>query len=167
MDLNTDLGDLITLLCGIAILVGIVGTIIPMLPGVLLCWVSVLVWALFAAEGAGRWVVLAIATLVGLIGLVAQYAWPGKRLKEAGVPTTTLMFGGLLGIVAFCVLPVLGLPIGFVAGVWLAEQIRLRDAGRAWASTKHALKAAGLYMLIEIASAITIGGVWLAGVFMF
>lgn len=161
-----DLSDLVTVLCGIAILVGIFGTIVPMLPGVLLCWISVLVWALFAAEGPGRWVVLGIATLVGLVGVIAQYAWPGKRLKQAGVPTTTLMIGGLVGIVAFCVLPVLGLPIGFVAGVWLAEQVRLREPGPAWASTKHALKAAGLYMLIEIASAITIGGVWLGGVFM-
>jgi uncharacterized protein YqgC (DUF456 family) len=166
VDLSTDLNDLITVLCGAAIVIGILGTIIPMLPGVLLCWLSVLVWVLFAAEGEGRWVVLGIATLIGLIGLVAQYAWPGKRLKEAGVPTTTLMFGGLIGIIAFCVLPVLGLPIGFVAGVWLAEQIRLREPARAWASTKHALKAAGLYMLIEIASAITIAGVWVAGLFM-
>jgi len=166
VDLSTDLSDLITLLCGLVILVGIFGTVIPMLPGVLLCWISVLVWVLFAAEGPGRWVVLGIATLVGLIGLVAQYALPGKRLKQAGVPTKTLMVGGLLGIIGFCVLPVFGLVIGFVLGVWLAEQVRLRESGPAWASTKHALKAAGLYMLIEIASAITIGGTWLAGVFM-
>jgi uncharacterized protein len=166
VDLNTDLSDLITLLCGIAIVIGIVGTIIPMLPGVLLCWLSVLVWVLFAAEGGQRWVVLGIATVVGLIGLVAQYALPGKRLKQAGVPTRTLMVGGLLGIIGFCVIPVLGLPIGFVVGVWLAEQVRLHEAGPAWASTKHALKAAGLYMLIEIASAITIGAVWLGGVLM-
>jgi len=164
VDLTTDLDDLITTLCGVAILIGILGTIVPMLPGVLLCWASVLVWALFVAEGSGRWVVLGIATFVGLIGLVTQYAWPGKRLKQAGVPTTTLMFGGLVGIVAFCLLPVFGLPLGFVAGVWLAELMRLRESGPAWASTKHALKAAGLYMLIEIASAITIGAVWLGAV---
>jgi uncharacterized protein len=166
VDLGMDLGDLITLLCGLAILVGIFGTIVPMLPGVLLCWISVLVWAVFAAQGSGRWVVLGIATLVGLVGLVAQYSWPGKRLKQAGVPNKTLMLGGLFGIIGFCLLPVFGLVIGFVAGVWLAEQVRLREPGPAWTSTKHALKAAGLYMLIEIASAITIAGVWLAGVFL-
>jgi uncharacterized protein YqgC (DUF456 family) len=159
-----ELTDSLTLACGIGIVIGILGTIVPMLPGVLICWISVLIWVLFAAEGTGRWVVLGFATIVGLVGLVAQYAWPGKRLKQAGVPATTLMVGGLLGIIGFCVLPVLGLPVGFVAGVYLAEQIRMREAGRAWQSTKHALKAAGLYMLIEIASAITIGGVFVAGV---
>lgn len=166
MDLNTDLHELITVLCGVAIVVGILGTVIPMLPGVLLCWTSVLVWTLFAAEGWGRWFVLAIATVIGLIGLFTQYAYPGKRLKQAGVPNLTLIAGGLLGIIGFFVVPVLGLPLGFVAGVWLAETARLRQAGPAWASTKHALKAAGLYMLIEIASAITIGGVWLGGVWL-
>ena len=31
MDLNTDLHELITVLCGVAIVVGILGTVIPML----------------------------------------------------------------------------------------------------------------------------------------
>jgi uncharacterized protein len=162
----TEVSEAITVACGIAIAIGILGTIIPMVPGVLLCWASVLVWTLFAAEGWGRWVVLAIATIVALIGVVTQYAWPGKRLKQAGVPNRTLIIGGLGGIVGFFVIPVLGLIIGFVLGVWLAEQLRLREVGAAWASTKHALKAAGLYMLVEMASAITICGVWVAGVLM-
>jgi uncharacterized protein len=162
-----DSSDLITFLCGVVIVIGILGTIIPMLPGVLMCWASVLVWALFAAEGWGRWAVLAIATLIALIGVVVQFAWPGKRLKQAGVPNRTLMLGGLLGIIGFFVLPVLGLIVGFVLGVSLAEQIRLRRAGPAWASTKHALKAAGMYMLVEIASAISIGAVWAGGLLIF
>ncbi|WP_020525487.1 DUF456 domain-containing protein [Catelliglobosispora koreensis] len=161
--MNFDVDTVITILCGIGILCGILGTIIPVLPGVLLCWASVLVWAIFAGDGWGRWVVLGIATMIALIGVLVQYAWPGKRMKEAGVPNRTLIIGGLCGIVGFFVLPFLGLPIGFVLGVWLAEQIRLQAAGPAWASTKHALKAAGLYLLIELASALTIATVWVAG----
>lgn len=158
-----DAADLITVVCGIAIFIGILGTVIPMLPGVLICWLSVLAWAIFAADGWGRWVVLGLATVVALIGLVVQYAWPGKRLKQAGVPNRTLIIGGLFAIVGFFVIPVLGLVIGFVFGVWLSEQVRLREPGLAWRSTKHALKAAGMYMLVEIASAILIGGVWVGG----
>lgn len=163
--MELDVGTVVTVLCGIAIAVGVFGTIVPMLPGVLLCWLSVLVWAIFAGEGGARWVVLGIATVVGLIGVVVQIAWPGKRLKQAGVPNRTLIVGGLLGIVGFFVVPVLGLVLGFVLGVWLAEQARLREAGPAWASTKHALKAAGLYMLIELASALVIAVTWIAGLF--
>jgi uncharacterized protein YqgC (DUF456 family) len=161
-----DLETVITVLCGIAIACGILGTIVPVLPGVLLCWISVLVWAIFGSDGPGRWIVLGIATMVALIGVLVQYAWPGKRMKQAGVPNRTLIIGGLCGIVGFFVLPFLGLVIGFVFGVWLAEQIRLKEPGPAWESTKHALKAAGLYMLIELASAMTIATVWVVGLFL-
>lgn len=161
--MDFDAGLLITVLCGIAIAIGILGTIVPILPGVLLCWLSVLVWALFAGQGWGRWVVLGISTVIALIGVLVQYAWPGKRLKAAGVPNRTLIIGGLAGIVGFFVVPVFGLVIGFILGVWLAEQARLREAKPAWESTKHALKAAGLYMLIELASALGIATTWVAG----
>lgn len=163
---EVDVSIVITILCGLGIAVGIIGTIIPVLPGVLLCWLSVLAWAIFAGEGAGRWIVLGIATLIALIGLLVQYGWAGRRLKQAGVPNRTLMIGGLFGLVGFFVLPVFGLVIGFVAGVWVAEQSRLREAGPAWESTKHALKAAGIYVLIELASALSIAAVWVAGLFL-
>jgi uncharacterized protein YqgC (DUF456 family) len=158
-----DLSTLITFLCGVGIVVGILGTVIPMLPGVLLCWVCVLIWAIFAGEGVGRWVVLGIATVLALVGVIVQIGWPGRRLKQAGVPNRTLIFGGLCGIVGFFLVPLFGLVIGFVVGVWLAEQIRLREPGPAWQSTKQALKAAGLYMLVELASALTIATVWVIG----
>jgi uncharacterized protein len=71
----------------------------------------------------------------------------------------------VLGLVGFFVIPVVGLFVGFVLGVWLAEWARLRDPRRAWPSTKQALKAAGLSMLIELAAGLAIAAVWLAGLF--
>jgi hypothetical protein len=53
----------------------------------------------------------------------------------------------VLGIVGFFVVPVVGLFIGFVLGVWLAEMLRLGDSGTAWRSTRHALVAVGLSIL--------------------
>jgi hypothetical protein len=50
-----------------------------------------------------------------------------------------------------------------VLGVWLAERIRLGDARQAWPSTKHALKAAGLAMLIELGAGLFILASWLVG----
>jgi hypothetical protein len=108
-------------------------------------------------------VVLAVASLVALAGIVAKYAWPGRNLKRGGVPNLTLLAGGLLGLVGFFVVPVVGLVIGFVLGVLLAERLRLGDWQRAWPSTRHALKAAGLAMLIELATAISIALIWVAG----
>jgi uncharacterized protein YqgC (DUF456 family) len=159
----TDTDGLVTALCGVAIVVGILGVMVPVLPGLVLCWAGVLVWAIFADRGPGRWVVLALATAIALLGTVVKYAWPGRHLKRSGVPNTSLLAGGVLGVVGFFVVPVVGLLLGFVLGIWLAERIRLADSRQAWPSTRHALKAVGLSMLVELAAGLIIGLTWVAG----
>jgi len=154
---------LLAVLCGAAIFIGLLGVIVPILPGLILSWAAVLVWAIFADRGPGKWVVLGVATIVALAGLVAKWVLPGRNLKRNGVPNLTLFAGGVLGIVGFFVVPVIGLPLGFILGVYLAELARLRNAAQAWPSTKHALKAAGLSMLIELAAGLLIAATFVAG----
>jgi len=165
----TDVDATVTLLSGLAILVGLFGIVIPILPGLILCWLGVLGWAVYADRGWGRWLVLAAASAVALTGLVAKYAWPGRNLRRSGVSNLSLFVGGIFGIVGFFVVPVVGVVLGFVLGVYVAERIRLhrvsQNRGRlAWASTKHALKAVGLSMLIELTAGLFIAGIWIAGV---
>jgi uncharacterized protein YqgC (DUF456 family) len=160
---SADTASLVMDLSILAIVVGLVGIVVPVLPGLLLCWGGVLLWSLFGSAGWGRWAVLAVATGLLVAGTVIKYALPGRNLKRAGVPNRALSAGGVLGIVGFFVLPVVGLFVGFVLGVWLAEQVRLRDAGAAWTSTKHALKATGLSMLVELTAGVGMAVVFAAG----
>jgi uncharacterized protein len=158
-----DINTLVTVLCGIAIAVGILGVIIPVLPGVLLCWAGVLGWAIFAEGGAVKWVVFTIVTLLALGATVLKYAWPGRHLKRSGVPNLSLFVGGVFALTGFFLIPVVGLVIGFVLGVLLAEWRRLGDWNAAWPSTRQALMAAGLSMLIELAAALCIAFAWVMG----
>jgi uncharacterized protein YqgC (DUF456 family) len=159
----TDTDATITLLAGVAIAVGIVGVIVPTLPGLLICWLGVLGWALLTTGGWSKWLVLAIATGVAAVGMVVKFAVPGRNLKRTGVPYRSLFAGGVLGLIGFFVVPVIGLVLGFLLGIWLAERVRLHDSRRAWRSTVQALKATGLSMLIELAAALIVAGVWGAG----
>ena len=162
MDL-TDIGTTVTVLAGVAIALGVVGVVLPVLPGLLLSWLGVLLWALLGdASGWVRWLTLGLATLVAVIGALIKYLVPGKRLKSAGVPTSALLAGGVLGLIGFFVVPVVGLVLGFVLGVWLVERVRLGPE-RAWSSTKQALGAAGLAMLIEFTAALGVAVVWVFG----
>ena len=165
MDLS-ETQTLVTVVCGIAILIGVVGVIVPMLPGLLLAWAGVLAWALLSDRGWGKWVVLGIASVLAAVAIVIKYAWPGRNLKRSGVPNRSLIVGGVLGLIGFFVIPVVGLVIGFILGIWLAERIRLNSFAAAWPSTKQALRAAGLAMLIELGAALLVAAVWLAGVFL-
>jgi hypothetical protein len=158
--MEPDVGTLVTAACAAAIVIGIIGTVIPFLPGLLLSWSGVLIWALFSGRGPGVWVTFGIVTALALLGSAMKYLIPGRRMQRAGVPNRSLVSGGLFGIIGFFAIPVVGLVIGFVLGIFLAELIRQDSAGLAWPSTWHAVKAVGLSMVIEILSGLLILAVW-------
>ncbi len=154
------LGEVVVAL---AILVGLIGIVLPILPGTLLILAAIAVWA-FMTGGTAAWVTFAIAAALLVVSGVIKYTWPGRRMKDAGIPTRSLIIGGLVGIVGFFVIPVLGLFIGFVGGTYAAELPRHRNHTDAWKSTIHATKAAGLSILVELLGALLASGVWLGAV---
>lgn len=154
------LGELVV---GIVVLVGLVGVVVQVLPGALLVCGAVVVWGVVTG-GATGWVVVVAALLLTAAAEVAKYLLAGRHLSRAGVPGRSLLWGGALGVVGFFVVPVVGLPLGFVLGVWLAELARLRQGRPAWTSTVAALQATGLTILVELAGALLVTAVWLAAV---
>ena len=64
----------------------------------------------------------------------------------------------------FFVIPVVGVVVGGVGAVFLAELARLRDARSAWRSTWAVLRAVGIGMLVELATAVLMLGTWTAAV---
>lgn len=156
------LPELVTILL---IVIGLLGVVIPVLPGSLLVLGGLLFYAV-TEQTTTAWVVLGLATFVVVVGEVAKYLLPGRSMKRAGVPTRSLVVGGVLGVVGFFVVPLLGLPLGFVLGVWVAERQRHSgDASAAWASTWLALKAVGVSILIEFGAALAAAVIWVVGVF--
>jgi uncharacterized protein YqgC (DUF456 family) len=159
----TDMGTAATVLAGVLIVAGIVGVVVPGLPGLLVAWLGVLVWTILHDGGPVKWTILVLATFLALLGTVTKYLLPGRSLRQTGIPTRSLVAGGVLGIVGFFVVPVVGLFLGFVLGVFLSEWVRLSRPGLAWPSTVSALKAVGFSMLIELFFALTIAAVWVFG----
>ncbi|MDI6908625.1 DUF456 domain-containing protein [Nocardioides sp.] len=149
-------------LVALAIAVGLVGILVPVLPGSILVVGAVLVWAGITG-GPTAWVVFAVATTLIAAGTVVKYLVPGRRLQDAGIPASTQWIGVALGVVGFFVVPVVGLVLGFVLGVYLAELRRVGSA-RAWPSTVQSLKAVGLSIVIELGAALAATLVWVAGV---
>lgn len=147
--------DGVTLLAGLMIVVGLVGIVVPVLPGLLLIWAAVVVWALERQDTIG-WTALGAASVIAAVGQVAKYLVPGRRLREAGVPWWTLAAGTVLGILGFFLVPVVGLPLGFVLGIYLAEAARAGGFARAWPATRSALAAVGWSILIELATGLLI-----------
>lgn len=150
-------------LVALAIAVGIVGVVLPVLPGALLAWAAIVVWAL-AVGSATAWAVLVVATLSIGLAQVVKILVPGRRLRDAGVPRASILAGLLLAVVGFFVLPIVGLFVGFPLGVYLQERRRLGQHEPAWQSTNEALRALGLSIAIELAATLVATGAWLVAV---
>ncbi len=149
-------------LVGLAILIGIVGTIVPILPGALLVAGAIVVWAALTG-GTTAWLIAAGAVLIIAAGQLLKYLIPGKQLKASGVPNWVLFVGAAVGIVGFFVVPIIGLILGFILGVFLAEAARLKTFTDAWPTTWQAMKSAGWSVLIEFGSTVLAASVWAGG----
>ncbi len=144
------------------IVVGLVGIVLPVLPGLLVVLAGVLLWALM--EGTGlAWGIFVASLLVAVVGYVLQYTLPGRRMRERGVQTSTLALAVLFGIVGFFVIPVVGAIVGFVLGIFVVEVGRTRDRSQAWVRTKHALVAVLHSIGIELAAGLVIACLYVAG----
>jgi len=142
---------------------GVVGTILPIVPGTIVIALAILAWGVVEATPAS-WAVTTVALLLLGVGQLLKYLIPGRRLAAAGVPALTLVAGGVGGIVGFFVVPLVGVVVGFIIGVFVVEALRLRDLRTAWPATWEAMKASGLSTLIEMTAGLLATAVWAAGV---
>ena len=106
------MSDLGLIVVAAAIATGIVGVVVPVLPGALLAWAAIVVWALVVSS-ATAWAVLAVATLVIGGAQLVKLLVPGRRLRSAGVPRRSIYAGLALAGVGFFLIPVVGFFVDF------------------------------------------------------
>lgn len=147
---------------GLVVALGLFGVVVQVLPGSLLVLGAIAVWC-FVTGGTAAWVVLAV-TVVAVVGAnVGKYLLAARHLTKADVPGSTIWWGGLGGVIGFFVIPVVGLVVGFLLAVFLAELARRREPGPAWAATVVAVRATGLTILVELGGALIATGAWIVG----
>jgi uncharacterized protein len=144
----------------LVMLVGVVGVLVPFLPGLVLVWAAGIAWVWFDGHGPAHLVVGVVLTGLLAVGIVAKYVLPARSASGAGAPKSTLLVGAAGAVVGFFVIPVVGLVVGGVAAVYLAELARLQDLGLAWRSTWAVLRGIGIGMLVELTAALLMVGVW-------
>lgn len=155
--MSADAAWLIAVVAGM--LVGLVGIVVQVVPGLALIVASQLAWALFQGTWHG-WLSFALGLLIAVAAWVLMFYLPGKRLQAAGIPSYVLVVAALAGIVGFFLVPVVGLPLFFIGAIYVVESLRHRHASRSLSSTWNAVKAAGLSLLIELSAGMLAVSQW-------
>ncbi|GAB3700180.1 DUF456 domain-containing protein [Corynebacterium nasicanis] len=133
---------------GALLIVGVLGTIIPILPGSVLIIGTLLVWA-WVLGSTAAWTAGLIGVALAVVGMSASAVLTGRKLRREQIPRGPVLAGVAVGVVGMFLVPVVGLFLGFALGLLLAEYARRRDLAAAWRSSVEAMKSMGFGMLLE------------------
>jgi uncharacterized protein YqgC (DUF456 family) len=155
------MGDsLLIVLVAAAMAVGVVGTVVPVVPGLILVWVAALVYGLVAGFGTVGALAFALITTLALAGIVIGFLLPQRAAASGGAAPSSMRVGALLAVVGFFVVPVIGLVLGGVLGVFLGEYVRTRDSAAAWRATVAAMKGFGIAAVVQVLLGLAMVAVW-------
>ena len=159
-----DEGPLVVVLVAIAVAVGVAGTVVPLVPGLGLVVAATLVYGLL--EGFGGVGAVAFGAIVALAaaGTVAGIALPKRAAGGAGATRTSLLVGAAGAVVGFFAIPVVGLPLGGAAGVFVGEAVRTGDRRAAWRTTVATVKGFGLATLAQLGAGLAMAAIWVVWV---
>jgi uncharacterized protein YqgC (DUF456 family) len=149
----------------LAFIIGLVGTIAPVIPGLLLIWLGALAyaWIVVGFDVFSPWV-FAFITLVALAAGTSNIWLAALGAKTSGASWRTLLVGFIGGIAGTFLIPIpiLGTILGYAGGLVLSEYVRqgeMRPALRAafggmvgWGISTAVELAGGVIMILLVAT---------------
>lgn len=144
--------------------VGLIGTVVPVMPGLVVIWAAGLVYGLVAGFGPAGVTAFILMTALLIGGTIATYVLPHRAGARGGAARSSLRLGLLGGVVGFFVIPVLGLPIGAILGVLVGEHRRLGEWPAAWVTTRRVVVAFGYAIAAEFTCGLLMIGAWVVWV---
>lgn len=133
-------GDIVLGLTFVVMLIGLIGVVLPVLPGSILIFVAALGYALLDGFQTVGWITLVVMGLLTAVATTADIWASSMGARAGGASGWSVlagMVGGLVGLIVFS-LP--GSIIGALLGMFLVETLRVKD----W---RKALKSGGGWML--------------------
>lgn len=128
------------LIFGVAValmVVGVVGTIIPIVPGLLLVWLTVVGYAILEEFAAIDWITLTVLTIIALVAGTADIWLTAFGAKQTGASRRAMFLGfvgSIIGLLIFTILvpipifgSLIGSVVGYAVGILLGQYHKHRD----------------------------------------
>lgn len=150
-----------TALVLILMLVGLIGTLVPILPGILLMWIAAVFYGFAVGFDAFSIGVLVAITILATVSVAVGIMLPKRAAAESGVATSSQLAAGVGAVIGFFVIPVVGVVVGALAGIALAEWRDKGEWSAARSSTMAVAKGFGLSALVQFGIGFLILVMWL------
>jgi uncharacterized protein len=148
-----------------ALIVGLLGLIVPVFPGLVVMWLGILVYAILqnaAGNMTGwKWVIFGIITLLMIAGSIVDNLIIAYKMRDKYIPWSSILFAFTAGIIASLFFtPLIGL-VAAPVGLFLAENRRLKDRDAAVDSTKAYMIGWGWAFGIRFLIGLVMIGFWM------
>ncbi len=149
---------------GIAIVMMAMGMlVIPILPGLVIIWVTALGYGIAAGFGTLGWIMFALITVLMLAGSILDNVLMGAQAHKEGAPWWVVLIALASAIIGTFVIPIpiIGGILAALLVLFLIEYIRLKDARKALASMRGMLIGCGWAAVFRVIIGLVMIGLWL------
>ncbi len=155
-------------------MLGLIFTFIPILPGTLIMWAAALVYGLVLGWEKLGWLAFGLITFFMVLGMVADAAAGHFGAKMGGASWLAVLVGAALGFVLGLVASIFGTPLlgcfagllGAVGGVLWIEWRRNKNWDAAIRATKGYVAGSAAGIMAKVTSGIFMFGIFLARIYL-
>jgi len=147
------------------LLVGLLGLIVPIFPGLTVMWLAALVYALLQSAAQRMtfwdWVLFAVITLLMIVGNIVDNIIIARKMRDKFVPWSSIILAFTASLIASLFLtPLVGLAVAPLA-LFLLEYRRLRDRTAAFDATKAYMIGWGWSFAARFGIGVLLLGSWM------
>ncbi len=144
-------------------LFGLLGLIIPILPGLLIIWAAALGYGLYTGFDVAGWIIFAIQTILMLTGSFVDNILMGGRAYQEGAAWWSILLALLAAIIGQFVIPIpiIGGVLLAIIVLLLAEWARRRNFREGWKAVRGLLSGCGWAVTIRFIMGVVMIGLWM------
>jgi uncharacterized protein len=151
----------LTVLLGLAMLVGLFGLLVPIFPGLVIMWLAALGYGIMAGFDASGIILFILITLLAIGGSLVDNVLMAAGGRKGGAAWITIIVALLAGIAGTILLPPFGGIIAAPLAILLLEYLRLKDWKKAWQAFKGLTLGWGLSFAARFGLGVVILLLWL------
>jgi uncharacterized protein len=148
-----------------ALIVGLLGLIVPVFPGLVIMWLGTLVYAILQNAAGNmngwKWVIFGVITMLMIAGSIVDNLIIAYKMRDKYIPWSSILFAFAAGVIASLFFtPLIGL-VAAPVGLFLAESRRLKDRDAAIDSTKAYMIGWGWAFGVRFLIGLVMIGFWM------
>jgi len=151
---------LVLILIQIIMLVGLIGLVIPVFPGVTVMWLAALGYGVVTGFSALGIFLFVLITLLFITGTLADNLFMGAGARKGGASWITIGVALIAGVVGTIILPPFGGLIAAPLAVFMLEYVRLRDLRQSWLALRGLAAGWGLSFIARFGIGLLMMVLW-------